>query len=86
MEVSRVVNAPADAVVETLSQSPRIETALPRFLRIGFPRPLSEHRSDGLAVGSTRTIHFSGAEGDPEGDLQMRGWQNHLTATSVLKR
>ncbi|HEX3572886.1 MAG TPA: SRPBCC family protein [Acidobacteriaceae bacterium] len=71
VEVTRVVNASSAAVEGALAESPRIGLALPRFLRIGFPRPLAVHGS-GLAVGDARTIHFSGAEGDPEGDLVMR--------------
>src|SRR6185437_13085248 len=43
----------------------------PRFLRIGFPRPLAVH-GGGLTEGDMRTIHFSGAEGDPEGDQVVR--------------
>ncbi len=90
VEASRVVNAPADAVAGSLSRSPRIETVLPRFLRIGFPRPLKA-QGDGLAVGSTRTIRFSGAEGDPEGDLRMivtetsRGYVRFETVSDASK-
>lgn len=40
-------------------------------MRIGFPRPLEAYGT-GLTLGSTRTIHFAGAEGDPPGDLVMR--------------
>jgi hypothetical protein len=69
--VTRVIPAPVAAVEASLSQSPRVGTALPRFLRIGFPRPL-EARGHGLSLGATRTIHFAGAEGDPPGDLVMR--------------
>ena len=71
VEVRRVVNAPAKNVRDALSRSPRIDTKLPAFLSIGFPRPLRAS-GEGLSVGSTRTIHFSGAEGDPEGDLRVR--------------
>jgi hypothetical protein len=69
--VTRVVNASTDAVEASLALSPRIDTVLPAHLRIGFPRPLEVH-GDGLSIGATRTIHFSGAEGDPPGDLVMR--------------
>lgn len=68
--VSRVIPAPVKAVETSLSQSPRVGTKLPRFLRIGFPRPL-EAQGQGLSVGATRRIHFAGAEGDPPGDLVM---------------
>jgi len=38
---------------------------------VNSPRPLAAYGS-GLEVGATRTLHFSGAEGDPEGDLVSR--------------
>jgi len=69
--VTSIVDAPSGAVEAALTQSPHIDTPLPYFLRIGFPRPLAAH-GDGLVVGSERTIHFAGAEGDPPGDLTMR--------------
>jgi hypothetical protein len=69
--VTRVIPVPLNAVEASLSQSPRVGTALPRFLRIGFPRPLAAS-GQGLSVGATRVIHFAGAEGDPPGDLVMR--------------
>lgn len=71
VEVTQVVDAPADAVETALAKSPRVGTVLPAYLRIGFPRPL-EARGEGLQVGDLRTIHFSGAEGDPPGDLVSR--------------
>jgi hypothetical protein len=71
VEASRMVNASGDKIEAALSRSPRIATALPAFLRIGFPRPLTA-RGDGLMEGSLRTIHFAGAEGDPPGDLTMK--------------
>jgi hypothetical protein len=71
VDTTRIVPVRADAVERALTQSLRVETPLPKFLRIGFPRPLSA-RGQGLAVGDTRTVHFSGAEGDPPGDLVMR--------------
>jgi hypothetical protein len=71
VEVRRVVDASKDKVEEALAQSPRVNTPLPAYLRIGFPRPL-EARGEGLTAGATRTIHFAGAEGDPPGDLVMR--------------
>lgn len=70
VEVVRVVDTPAAAVEAALSQSPNLGIALPHYLRIGFPRPLEAYGT-GLALGSTRTIHFAGAEGDPPGDLVM---------------
>lgn len=71
VEVTQVVDAPAAEVERALGQAPQIDLKLPRFLRIGFPRPLCAS-GNGLNVGDVRTIHFSGAEGDPEGDLVMR--------------
>jgi hypothetical protein len=68
---TKVVDARADAVEGSLALSPRVGTVLPRFLRIGFPRPLEAY-GEGLEVGAMRTIHFAGAEGDPPGDLVMR--------------
>jgi hypothetical protein len=75
IEVTRVVNGSALAVEQTLAQSPGVRTPLPPFLGIGFPRPLEAH-GNGLAPGATRTIHFSGAEGDPPGDLVMQVTQS----------
>jgi len=71
VEVTQIVPAPVGAVEQALAQSLAIREPLPKFLRIGFPRPLAA-RGNGLAVGDTRTVHFSGAEGDPPGDLVMR--------------
>ena len=69
--VTQAVNATSAEVEVALTHSPSIDTALPRFLRVGFPRPL-EARGTGLNINDTRTIHFAGAEGDPPGDLVMR--------------
>jgi hypothetical protein len=71
VEVSKVVNAPPALVEQQLAHSPRTETPLPLGLRVGFPQPIKAW-GDGLAIGSMRTIHFTGAEGDPPGDLVMR--------------
>jgi len=71
VEVTRVVAAPVSAVEQALASNARIGEPLPRLLRIGFPRPLAVH-GGGLAEGDMRTIHFSGAEGDPEGDQLVR--------------
>ncbi|MFC5863555.1 hypothetical protein ACFPT7_14710 [Acidicapsa dinghuensis] len=71
VEVTETIHAPASAIALALSSSPRIDTPLPAFLRIGFPRPLQAYGS-GSAIGSYRIIHFAGAEGDPPGDLMMR--------------
>jgi hypothetical protein len=69
--VTRVIAAPAAEIRDALAQPPEIATPLPRFLRIGFPRPIAVSGS-GLAAGAMRTIHFTGAEGDPPGDLTLR--------------
>jgi hypothetical protein len=71
VEVTSIVNAPADAVEHQLALSPDITTRLPEALRIGFPRPLKAW-GNGLQIGAIRTIHFAGAEGDPPGNLIMR--------------
>lgn len=71
VEVTRTVAATPAEVEAALSRSPRLETRLPGYLRIGFPTPLAAW-GEGLRVGDTRTIHFTGAEGDPPGDLSMR--------------
>jgi hypothetical protein len=71
VEATQIIHAPAKQVEAALGQSPDIHTDLPRFLRIGFPRPLAA-RGSGLGLNDLRTIHFAGAEGDPPGDLVMR--------------
>lgn len=71
VEVTRVVPASSAAIENSLSRPPDLQIPLPRYLRIGFPGPLAVS-GGGLAVGSTRKIHFAGAEGDPPGDLVLR--------------
>ena len=71
VEAQRIVAASADKVEDALAHAPDLNTPLPLALRIGFPRPVSAW-GEGGAVGDTRTIHFTGAEGDPPGDLVMR--------------
>jgi len=71
VEARSVVAAPADQIERALTYNPDVSTPLPMALRIGFPRPIGAW-GEGLAVGDRRTIHFSGAEGDPPGDLVMR--------------
>jgi hypothetical protein len=71
VSVTRIIAAPAAEIQSALAQPPDIATPLPRFLRLGFPRPIAASGS-GLAPGATRTIHFTGAEGDPPGDLTLR--------------
>ena len=71
VQASAVVNGSLSEVETALADNPRIVTQLPSFLRIGFPRPLAVC-GGGLNAGDERRIHFSGAEGDPPGDLVMR--------------
>ena len=71
VETTRVIHGSTEDVAQALSASPRVHTALPRFLRIGFPRPLAAYGA-GLNLEALRTIHFAGAEGDPPGDLVMK--------------
>jgi hypothetical protein len=71
VEMNKMVSAPAAQVEDSLARSPRIQLALPQFLRIGFPRPLAAE-GQGLEPGDERSILFSGAEGDPAGWLRMR--------------
>jgi hypothetical protein len=78
---TRILNVPAAQVAVALAQSPQIAAPLPRFLRIGFPRPLAASGS-GLAIGSVRIIHFTGAEGDPPGDLTMHVTESDLQPVS----
>jgi hypothetical protein len=67
--VERVVAASPEAVGATLAETPRFDSALPPFLRLGFPRPVTASGA-GLAVGDCRSIHFAGGEGKP-GDLRL---------------
>jgi hypothetical protein len=76
VEATRIVYASSRDVETALAHSPKVGTPLPRFLRIGFPRPLEAH-GEGLAVEASRTIHFAGAEGDPPGDLVMQITASH---------
>jgi hypothetical protein len=71
VSVTQIIDAPPALVEQSIAQSPRIDTKLPLALRVGFPIPLAAYGA-GLTVGSTRTIHFAGAEGDPPGDLILR--------------
>lgn len=71
VSVTRVVPATAGEIRARLEQAPDITLPLPQFLRLGFPRPIAASGC-GLAARATRTIRFSGAEGDPPGDLTLR--------------
>jgi hypothetical protein len=71
VSVTRVVPAPAEEVRAALAGPMNIAAPLPRFLRLGFPHPIAASGS-GISLGTTRTVRFSGAEGDPPGDLTLR--------------
>ena len=64
-----MVAASPQEVENALRYSPRIDRALPFYLRLGFPHP-TEARGEGLAPGALRRIHFAGGEGHP-GDLVL---------------
>ena len=71
VEAHAIIAASASQVTQALAQSPDIHTPLPKPLGIGFPRPIAAYGA-GLSKGDLRTIHFTGAEGNPPGDLVMR--------------
>ncbi len=71
VEVTRTVAGSADEVRAALAQAPRVYLRLPLLLRFGFPRPIAAG-GGGLAVGSERTVRFTGAEGAPAGDVVTR--------------
>jgi len=77
VSVTRVITAPPAEIRAAMASPPDIAIALPSFLRLGFPRPIAVSGS-GLEPGAIRTIHFTGAEGDPPGDLTM-----HVAKASV---
>jgi hypothetical protein len=65
----RIASASAAEIASRLAEAPRLERALPAFLRLGFPRP-DGATGHGLCAGDRRVIHFSGGEGKP-GDLVL---------------
>lgn len=75
VQASQVVTGSEQEVELALSHSPRTDTPLPLYLRMGFPRP-TEARGAGLEVGAIRVIHFAGGEGNP-GDLLLRVKDSH---------
>lgn len=83
VSVTRVIPAPADEIRATLAEPMDISAPLPRFLRLGFPRPIAVSGS-GITVGASRTIRFSGAEGDPPGDLTLRVAQGNERSALFL--
>ncbi len=70
VEESQIVYGSEHDVQIALSHSPRIETPVPIYGRMGFPLP-TRAWGDGLEVGATRTVHFAGGEGKP-GDLLLK--------------
>lgn len=66
----RVIPASPQQVEASLSSAPRLNGALPLYLRLGFPRPVSVTIS-GTAPGDTYRVHFAGGEGKP-GDLVLQ--------------
>ena len=69
VSVTRVVSLSPAELEKALATTPSYDAPLPFYLRLGFPRPVAASGA-GLDVGDTRTIHFSGGEGDP-GDLVL---------------
>jgi hypothetical protein len=59
--VTRVVNASAQEVEAALFEAPRFERTLPRFLRIGFPRPTTT-RIEGEDEAMRWLVRFRGGE------------------------
>lgn len=65
----RVVAASPQQVEAALLAAPRLDSKLPFYLRLGFPRPVSATVS-GARPGDKYVIHFAGGEGKP-GDLTL---------------
>jgi hypothetical protein len=70
IQESQIVYGSEHDVQIALSHSPRTETPVPIYGRMGFPLP-TRAWGDGLEVGATRTVHFAGGEGKP-GDLLLK--------------
>jgi hypothetical protein len=75
VQASQVVNGSEQDVRLALTHSPRIDTPVPLYGRMGFPLP-TRAWGDGMEVGATRTIHFAGGEGKP-GDLLLKVSESH---------
>lgn len=60
---SITVEAPAGDVQAAVASTPRFDSELPSFLRLGFNRPVAATGS-GIAVGDERTIDFAGGTHD----------------------
>ena len=75
VESTRILSVPVTAVEARLAGSPDVHLPLPVLLRL-FPHPLASV-GQGIALGDTRTIRFSGAEGMGPGDLVFRVAESH---------
>ena len=80
IEVTRVIDASARRVRNTLTKTPRFNEALPLYLRFGFPRPVAA-TGRGLDVGDRRTIVF-GTESPMEPMAQAGSHHEHHHAAS----
>jgi hypothetical protein len=70
VEVSETVSGTPEQVASALAGRPRFELRPAGILAIGWPVPL-EGTGCALERGNRRTVHFSGGEGRPPGDLQL---------------
>jgi hypothetical protein len=68
--VTRTLSATPAQVAAALAAPPRFEIRPTGILAIGFPVPL-EGTGSPLELGKRRTVHFSGGEGRPPGDLEL---------------
>ncbi len=70
VEVSETVLGTPEQVASALAGRPRFERRPTGILAIGWPVPL-EGTGCPLERGSRRTVHFSGGEGRPPGNLEL---------------
>jgi hypothetical protein len=70
VEVTQTVLGTPDQVACALAARPRFELRPTGILAIGWPVPL-EGTGCALERGNRRTVHFSGGEGRPPGDLEL---------------
>jgi len=69
VSATQVLDMGSEDVFHALSLKPHFDSALPIYLRMGFPRPVGAAGA-GLAIGDRRLIKFAGGEGKP-GDLVL---------------
>jgi hypothetical protein len=64
-------------VASALQSTPQLNSRLPFYLRLGFPRPVA-FRIEGRGAGAKEIVHFAGGEGEP-GDLvlEVAGLDDH---------